>query len=76
MGAGALAGSPAPARRRRHTENATALFDTNRHSLEAVGHRVYTLERVAFGPLRLGSLQPGEFRKLGQPEVERLRSLG
>ena len=44
--------------------------------LEAVGHRVYTLERVAFGPLRIGSLQPGEFRKLGQPEVERLRELG
>jgi 23S rRNA pseudouridine2605 synthase len=44
--------------------------------LEAVGHRVYTLERVAYGPLRLGSLQPGEFRKLGQPEVERLRELG
>ena len=44
--------------------------------LEAVGHRVYTLERVAFGSLRLGSLQPGEFRKLGQPEVERLRELG
>jgi 23S rRNA pseudouridine2605 synthase len=44
--------------------------------LEEVGHRVYTLERVAYGPLRLGSLQPGEFRKLGQPEVERLRELG
>ncbi len=44
--------------------------------LEAVGHPVRSLERVAFGPLRLGSLQPGEHRSLSPAEVERLRSLG
>lgn len=44
--------------------------------LDEVGHPVYTLERVAFGPLRLGSLPEGEFRKLTPAEVERLRSLG
>jgi 23S rRNA pseudouridine2605 synthase len=44
--------------------------------LEAVGHPVYTLERVAFGPLRLGSLEVGGYRQLSPAEVERLRSLG
>ncbi len=44
--------------------------------LEAIGHPVRALERVAFGPLRLGSLQPGEHRSLSPAEVERLRSLG
>jgi 23S rRNA pseudouridine2605 synthase len=44
--------------------------------LEAVGHPVRSLERVAFGPLRLGSLQEGEFRELKPAEIEQLRSLG
>ena len=44
--------------------------------LEAVGHPVRALERVAFGPLRLGALEPGEYRELTPAEVERLRSLG
>jgi 23S rRNA pseudouridine2605 synthase len=42
---------------------------------EAVGHPVKRLERVAFGPLRLGGLEPGEHRRLTAAEVERLRSL-
>ena len=42
---------------------------------EAVGHPVSALERVAFGPLRLGSLAPGEHRRLRAAEVERLRAL-
>jgi 23S rRNA pseudouridine2605 synthase len=44
--------------------------------LEAVGHPVRSLERVAFGPLRLGSLDIGEFRELKPAEIEHLRSLG
>lgn len=44
--------------------------------LEAVGHPVRALERVAFGPLRLGGLEPGESRLLTPAEIERLRSLG
>jgi 23S rRNA pseudouridine2605 synthase len=39
----------------------------------AVGHPVRELERVAFGPLRLGGLEPGEHRRLKPAEVERLR---
>ena len=44
-----------------------------RRMCEAVGHPVEALERVAFGPLRLGSLEPGETRRLSPAEVERLR---
>ena len=44
-----------------------------RRMCEAVGHPVVELERVAFGPMRLGSLGPGEVRLLTPAEVERLR---
>jgi 23S rRNA pseudouridine2605 synthase len=46
-----------------------------RRMCEAVGHPVLDLKRVAFGPLRLGGLQPGAYRRLRAEEVERLRSL-
>jgi len=45
-----------------------------RRMCEAVGHRVESLERVAFGPLRLGTLPPGGHRRLTPAEVERLRA--
>jgi len=37
---------------------------------EHVGHRVRSLERVAFGPLELGTLAPGEHRRLNPDEIE------
>jgi len=40
---------------------------------EAVGHRVRTLERTRFGPLRLDDLPAGSHRRLKQAEVEQLR---
>jgi 23S rRNA pseudouridine2605 synthase len=46
-----------------------------RRMCEALGHPVLELQRVAFGPLRLGALQPGAYRRLGAGEVERLRAL-
>jgi 23S rRNA pseudouridine2605 synthase len=39
---------------------------------EAVGHPVKRLERVAFGPLELGGLPRGRWRKLSAEEVEAL----
>jgi 23S rRNA pseudouridine2605 synthase len=45
-----------------------------RRMCEAVGHRVVELERVAFGPLRLGDLAAGRHRRLNAAEVERLRA--
>ena len=44
-----------------------------RRMCEAVGHPVRELERVAFGPLRLGCLRPGASRRLSPAEIERLR---
>jgi 23S rRNA pseudouridine2605 synthase len=44
-----------------------------RRMCEAVGHRVVQLERVAFGPLGLRALAPGESRLLTKAEIERLR---
>ncbi|MFL5848699.1 MAG: pseudouridine synthase [Solirubrobacterales bacterium] len=45
-----------------------------RRMCEAVGHPVVALRRVAFGPLRLGSLPEGEARRLEAAEVEALRT--
>jgi 23S rRNA pseudouridine2605 synthase len=44
-----------------------------RRMCEAVGHRVVDLRRVAFGPLRLGELTAGRYRRLTAAEVQRLR---
>ena len=38
-----------------------------------VGHKVLALERVAFGPLKLGSLPPGRHRELSSFEIRQLR---
>ncbi|MEA2323913.1 MAG: rRNA synthase [Solirubrobacteraceae bacterium] len=44
-----------------------------RRMCEAVGHPVVALRRVAFGPMRLGDLAPGDHRRLTVAEVRRLR---
>ena len=44
-----------------------------RRMCDAVGHPVAALERVAFGPLGLRGLAPGEHRRLTGAEIERLR---
>jgi 23S rRNA pseudouridine2605 synthase len=46
-----------------------------RRMCDAVGHQVVRLERVAFGPLRLGDLPLGGHRRLTAAEVERLRRI-
>ncbi|MFL5831677.1 MAG: pseudouridine synthase [Solirubrobacteraceae bacterium] len=43
-----------------------------RRMCEAVGHPVHRLERIRFGPLELGSLGPGESRRLSAAEVDAL----
>jgi len=44
-----------------------------RRMFESVGHPVRALERVAFGPIRLGRLRPGGVRRLRPAELEALR---
>jgi 23S rRNA pseudouridine2605 synthase len=74
-------GLTAPARVRRRGERAIEITIHEgrkrqvRRMCEAVGHRVTVLRRTAFGPLRLGTLAPGEHRLLRAAEVERLRAL-
>jgi 23S rRNA pseudouridine2605 synthase len=43
-----------------------------RRMVEAVGNRVVSLRRIAFGSLRLGGLGEGEARRLSPQEVARL----
>jgi 23S rRNA pseudouridine2605 synthase len=44
--------------------------------LEAVGHRVQTLHRSTYGPLKVEGLEPGAWRELEPSEVEQLRGAG
>jgi 23S rRNA pseudouridine2605 synthase len=46
-----------------------------RRMLDAVGHPVERLVRVAVGPIRLGELRPGRWRHLSRPETESLMRL-
>jgi 23S rRNA pseudouridine2605 synthase len=46
-----------------------------RRMCEAVGHPAKDLRRIAFGPLRLGGLEPGQARRLTSQELHRLRGL-
>ena len=43
---------------------------------EALGHPVTRLRRIAFGPLTLGDLRPGQTRPLTTREIASLRSAG
>ena len=43
---------------------------------EAVGHRVKSLERIAFGSLGLGELKPGRHRRLTDAEIRALANAG
>lgn len=45
-----------------------------RRMCEAVGHPVFKLQRVAIGPLKLGSLRPGDSRELTADEETALRA--
>jgi 23S rRNA pseudouridine2605 synthase len=45
-----------------------------RRMVEAVGNRVVALNRIAFGPLRLGELGEGRARRLSAAEIKQLRA--
>ena len=72
-------GMTAPARVRRDGPNVLEITIHEgrnrqvRRMCEAVGHRVLELQRIAFGPLRLGDLPPGRARRVTGAELDRLR---
>jgi 23S rRNA pseudouridine2605 synthase len=43
-----------------------------RRMCRAIGHEVTALKRIAFGPVALGRLQAGQYRRLTRPEAETL----
>jgi 23S rRNA pseudouridine2605 synthase len=45
-----------------------------RRMLRAVGHNVRRLMRVSYGPIQLGRLPPGKWRRLSEPELRALPS--
>lgn len=45
-----------------------------RRMFEKIGHDVVRLRRVRIGPVGLGNLAPGKFRKLDSREIERLKA--
>lgn len=46
-----------------------------RRLLARVGHKVMKLERIGFGPLKLGRLKVGEYRPLSRSEIGELEEL-
>ena len=43
-----------------------------RRAMEALGHPVARLIRISIGGLELGTLKPGEYRRLRRREIENL----
>jgi len=44
-----------------------------RRVLARIGHKVLRLTRIAVGPIRLGKLAPGAYRRLSRQEIEAIR---
>lgn len=73
--------SPAEVRLIRHDTFSTDLLITIhegrnrqvRKMVEAIGHQVVRLKRVRFGPVQLGDLPSGMWRKLTDEEIKKLR---
>lgn len=47
-----------------------------RRILARLGHKVQTLKRIAMGPLRMGELPTGAYRKLSPEELKKLKRTG
>ncbi len=45
-----------------------------RRMLAQLGHKVMQLIRISVGPIKLGDMTPGDWRKLTPEEVRRLRN--
>ena len=75
--------SPAEVRLIRHDELSSTVLVTIhegrnrqvRRMFDEIGHQVVSLRRVGFGPIRLGDLPRGMWRRLTDEEVRRLKEL-
>ena len=45
-----------------------------RRMCEEVGIKLLALQRIAFGPIKMGALKEGDYRELTQQEIEQLRA--
>jgi 23S rRNA pseudouridine2605 synthase len=67
---------PAKIRRLAHDELEITIHEGRKRQVrrmcEAIGHPVASLRRVAFGNLRLGTLEEGKSRRLSDAEVDKL----
>jgi 23S rRNA pseudouridine2605 synthase len=68
---------PATIKRLAHDELEITIHEGRKRQVrrmcEAIGHPVASLRRVAFGNLRLGTLEEGKYRRLTATEIDRLR---
>lgn len=46
-----------------------------RRMVDAIGHQVVSLKRVKFGPVSLGDLPSGKWRRLSEDEIRRLKEI-
>ena len=75
--------SPAEVRMIRHDTFSTELLITIhegrnrqvRKMISAIGHQVVSLKRVQFGPVSLGDLPCGRWRRLTDDEVRKLKGM-
>jgi 23S rRNA pseudouridine2605 synthase len=70
--------APAKARRAGSDTIELTIHEGRKHQVKRmcaeVGHPVKRLERIAFGPLKLGPLAPGRHRRLSESEIDSLRN--
>ncbi len=46
-----------------------------RKMIQAIGHQVVSLKRVEFGPIRLADLPSGQWRRLTEQEIQKLKAI-
>lgn len=65
--------------KQKNNELEVTLTEGRKHQIKkmfaAVGHQVLSIKRIAFGPLKLGTIKSGSYRKLKSSELAQLNRL-